>query len=100
MAILPTPLDEELQGRPPLGARRAPLQMRLPRPILPPAQLNPQELKTTLAWWLLAAEGEEAGLRGCQGQPEFLQAWPQSRVEPFRLRFGLTRAAVIIRVSE
>ena len=65
MAILPAPLGEALQGRPQLRARRASLQLRFPRSVLPPAKLNPQELKATLSRGLLAAEGEEARLLGC-----------------------------------
>ena len=100
MAILSTPLGEALQGRPQFRARRAPLQMRLPRAIPPPVQLKPQELKASLAGRLVAAEGKDAGLLGCQSQPEFLQAWPQGRVEPLRLCLVLKRADVIIRISE
>jgi hypothetical protein len=48
----------------------------------------------------VTVKGQDAGLLGCQGQPEFLQAWPQGRVEPFRLRLVLKGADVIIRVSE
>lgn len=100
MAILLAPLGEALQGRPQLSARRPPLQMRFPRPILPPAKLKPQELKAVLPWGRLAAEGEEAGLLGRQDQPEFLQAWPQGRVEPLRLPLILKCADIIIGVSE
>src|SRR5262249_46266028 len=100
MAILAAPLGAALQGRPQLGTRRAPLQMRLPRAIPPPIELKPQELKASLAGRLVTGEGEDAGLLGCQGEPEFRQAWPQGRVEPFRLRLGFKRADVIIGVSE
>ncbi len=100
MALLSTPLGEALQGRPQFGARRAPLQRRLPPAIPPPVQLKPQELKASLAWRLVAAEGQDPGLLGCQRQPEFLQAWPQGRVEPFRLCLILKRADVLIGVSE
>lgn len=100
MAILATPGGEALQGHPQLRTCRAPLQMCLPRTISPPVKLNPQELKASLAGRLVPMEGQDSGLRGCQGQPEFLQAWPQGRLEPFRLHFGLKRAAVVIRVSE
>ena len=100
MAILPTPLGEALQGRPQLRARRAPLQMRLPRSIPPPVKLKPQELKPSLSWRLVTAEGEDSGLLRRQGQPEFLQAWPQGRVEPLRLPLVLKRADLIIRVAE
>jgi len=95
MAILPTPLGAALQRSPQLGARRAPLQVRLPRSIPPPDKFKPQELKASLAGRLVAAEGEDAGLLGGQGQPEFLQAWPQGRVEPFCLHLVLNRAEVI-----
>ncbi len=100
LAILPTPLGAARQGRPQLRARRAPLQLRLPRPIRPPAKLKPQEFKAARSWRRRAAEGEEAGLRGRQGPPEFLQAWPQGRVEPLRFPLVRNRAAVILRVSE
>jgi hypothetical protein len=43
----------------------------------------------------VTTEEEDAGLLGCQSQPESLQAWPQGRVEPFRLRSGLKCADVI-----
>jgi hypothetical protein len=95
MAILPTPVGEALQGRPQLRTRRASLQMCLPHSIPPPVKLKPQELEPLLAWRLVPTEGKDAGLLGCPGQPEFLQAWPHGRVEPFRLRFGLKRADVI-----
>jgi len=62
MAILPAPLSEALQGSPQLSARRAPLQMRFPRSVLPPAKLKPQELKATLSWDRLATEREDPGL--------------------------------------
>jgi hypothetical protein len=64
MAILLAPLGEALQGSPQLSARRAPLQMRFPRSVLPPAKLTPQELKTSLSRGLLAAEGEDTSLLG------------------------------------
>jgi hypothetical protein len=64
MAILLAPLGEALQRSPQLSTRRAPLQMRLPRPILPPVELKPQELKPSLAWGLGTTEGENAGLLG------------------------------------
>ena len=64
LAILLAPLGETLQRSTQLGARRAPLQMRFPRPILPPAKLKPQELKTSLSRGLLAAEGEDTSLLG------------------------------------
>src|SRR5438094_10050536 len=100
MAILSAPLGEALQGGPQLRARRAPLQMRFPRPILPPEKLKPQELKPSLAWGLVTAEGENPGLLCRKGQPKFLQAWPQDRVERLRLRLLLQRADVISRVSD
>src|SRR5262245_45315451 len=100
MAILLTPVGEALQGRPQLRTRRAPLQMRLSRSIPPPVKLKPQELKASLAWRLVSAEGKDPGLFDGQGQPEFRQAWPQGRVEPFCLRLGLKRADVVICVSE
>ena len=65
MAILPAPLGEALQGRPQFCARRAPLQMRLPRSVPPPVKLKPQELEPLLAWRLVPAEGKDAGLLGC-----------------------------------
>jgi hypothetical protein len=100
MAILPAPLGEARQRSPQLRARRAPLQLRLPRSILPPVTLKPQDRKPSLAGRRVTAEGEDTGLLGRQGQPEFLQAWPQGRLEP--LRFLLVRkcADIIIRVSE
>ena len=64
MAILLAPLGEALQGSPQLSARRAPLQLRFPRSVLPPAKLKPQELKASLSRGLLAAEGEETSLLG------------------------------------
>ena len=78
MAILPAPLGEALQGRPQLSARRAPLQMRFPRSIPPPAKLKPQELKASLSWGLLAAEGEDAGLLGCWVSPNFSRRGPKA----------------------
>jgi hypothetical protein len=95
MAILLAPLSEALQRSPQLGARRAPLQLRFPRSVLPPAKLKPQELKTPLSRGLRATEGEDASLLGGTGEPEFLQAWPQGRVAPLRLRLVLKRADVI-----
>jgi hypothetical protein len=100
LTILPTPWGEARQGRPQFGARRAPLQMRLPRSIPPPVKLNPQKLEPLLAGRLVPTDGKDAGLLGCSGPPEFLQAWPQGRVAPFRLRCGLNHAAVILGVSE
>jgi hypothetical protein len=69
--------------------------MRLSRPLLPPVPLNPQERQASRAGRLVAAEGEDTGLVRCQDQPACRQAWPQSRVEPFRLFPVLKRAAVI-----
>src|ERR1700675_260987 len=100
MTILPTPLGEALQGRPQFCARRAPLQMRLPRSLPPPVKLQSQELAPLLAGRLVPTEGKAAGLLGAYGPPEFLPAWPQGRVAPFRFRFGLKRADVIIGVAE
>ena len=100
LAMLLAPLGDTLQRSPQLGARRAPLQMRFPPAVLPPAQLTPQELKTSLARGLLAAEGEDASLLGCESEPAFLQAWPHGRVAPLRLFLVLTRAEVILGVSE
>jgi len=100
LAILPTPLGEARQGRPQLRARRAPLQLRLPRPIRPPAKLKPQEFKAARSWRRRAAEGAEAGLLGRHGPPEFLPAGPQGRLAPRRFPLVRNRAAVILRVSE
>jgi hypothetical protein len=100
MASLLAPLGETLQGSPQLSAPPTPLQMRFPRSVPPPAKLKSQERKTALSRGLLAAEGEDAGLLGCSGEPKFLQAWPQSRVEPLRLRLVRKGAEVIIGLSE
>src|SRR5206468_7036042 len=55
MAILSAPLGKALQGGTQLRARCASLQMRFPRPILPPEKLKPQELKPSLSWRLVRA---------------------------------------------
>ena len=62
LAILLAPLGEALQRSLQLRARCAPLPMRFPRSVLPPAKRKPQELPAARSRRRRAAKEEDAGL--------------------------------------